>query len=328
MDITHAAPSALDDSPDPFAPAPRGADLGPGPLSTAQLERYREDGFLVLDSPVLPPAEIQWARDLLLALFEERARRNDGVLLNLAAARRGEKLVSPQILNPSTYEPRMKRLSFRPVAHAMAAQLLGAPVTLCGEHAVLKPPRHGAPTPWHQDEAFRDPAYNYRQVSLWIALTPVAADSGPMVYLPGSHRGEVLPHRLLGERRRASTVECASAIDEKLERRCPIPAGGVLLHDVRTLHRALPNTSAEVRLGYILIFEAAPIRRHDNRTFAWRAQLERNRRRQRLQGLLRGGLIAEPLRKARAELSSGRSLSDFTPERVLRWARAFMTGGL
>ena len=37
----------------------------------------------------------------------------------------------------------------------------------------MKPARIGEATPWHQDEAFQDPMFDYREVSFWLALQPV-----------------------------------------------------------------------------------------------------------------------------------------------------------
>jgi hypothetical protein len=32
---------------------------------------------------------------------------------------------------------------------------------------------NGAATPWHQDEAFRDPAYDYAEITIWMPLQAV-----------------------------------------------------------------------------------------------------------------------------------------------------------
>ena len=58
-----------------------------------------------------------------------------------------------------------------------------------GNHAILKPARIGGATPWHQDEAYWDPRYAHRAVSIWLALQPATLENGCMRFIAGSHRG-------------------------------------------------------------------------------------------------------------------------------------------
>ncbi|MDB6042320.1 MAG: Deoxyhypusine synthase [Gammaproteobacteria bacterium] len=64
---------------------------------------------------------------------------------------------------------------------------------------ILKPAHQGGATPWHQDEAYRvAPDFDYRQVSIWVPLQDATLENGCMMYIPGSHRSGVLPHRSRG----------------------------------------------------------------------------------------------------------------------------------
>ena len=53
-------------------------------------------------------------------------------------------------------------------------------------HAIRKPERMGAATPWHQDEAYAPPELDYGRgggfnvVNSWMPLQPCDADSGCM----------------------------------------------------------------------------------------------------------------------------------------------------
>ena len=80
-------------------------------------------------------------------------------------------------------------------------------------HLIFKPPRHGAATPWHQDEAYWDTNLDYHAVGAWVPLDDVDVDNGCLWFLPGSHRGEVLPHRHLGDDPTVHILEVVEPVD-------------------------------------------------------------------------------------------------------------------
>ena len=114
-----------------------------------------------------------------------------------------------------------------------------------GNHAINKPPRDGAPTPWHQDEAYWDPHADHTAISVWVPLQDVDESNGCMAFVPGSHREPVLPHRLIHPDahglRLADDTEPAGAVA------CPIPTGSATVHAGRTLHYAGPNRTDRPR---------------------------------------------------------------------------------
>ena len=91
----------------------------------------------------------------------------------------------PQIVNPERYAPRLiQGLAYRN-AGEIARQLLGPDCMPTGNHAILKPARIGGATPWHQDEAYWDPRYAHRAVSIWLALQPATLENGCMRFISG-----------------------------------------------------------------------------------------------------------------------------------------------
>jgi len=134
---------------------------------------------------------------------------------------------------------------------------------------LCKPAVDGAATPWHQDEAFKDPKYDYSEISFWMALQPVNEVNGCMEFIPGSHQVGVLPHRSPNDDPRIHAIECFEGFDHADAVACPLPAGGCTLHTGRTLHGAGPNRSNAPRYAYVLIFHVPPQPAQGQKNFPW-----------------------------------------------------------
>jgi ectoine hydroxylase-related dioxygenase (phytanoyl-CoA dioxygenase family) len=238
-------------------------------LTDEQVAFFRSEGYLVLDE-VAPPEEVAWMRAIYDRLFAERAGRSTGDHFDLAGADDDDtEAALPQILEPSKYAPELRDGVYRTNARAIAEQLLGRGVESRGEHAILKPTRVGAETPWHQDEAYWGGASDHDALSIWIPLQPATPENGCMCFIPGSHRGDVLPHHAIAHDPRVHGLE-ADGADSSAAVACPIPAGGCTIHHSRTLHYTGPNRSDEPRRAYILMFGLPPVPRPDGRRFPWR----------------------------------------------------------
>ena len=128
-------------------------------------------------------------------IFAERAGRDVGDQFDLAGAdEEGKAATLPQILNPSKYAPELLEAAYRANAETLARQLLGPDAKFLGEHAIFKPARIGAATPWHQDEAYWEADQEYEAISVWMPLQVATVENGCMWFVPGSHLLEVQPH--------------------------------------------------------------------------------------------------------------------------------------
>jgi hypothetical protein len=280
--------------------------LAAAPLSAAEVQRFRDDGFLVVPEPC-DSTELAGIRALLRALLARRAGRDEGNQLDmLGLDHETEEGLQPQLLKPSLYAPVLLRTGHFARARAMACQLLGADARFSFDHAILKPAGKVAATPWHQDEAHGfDPDFRHEQVSIWMPLQDVSEENGCMRYVPGSHRGPLLPHRSPGGDARVHALECEpGSFDASSGAAQPVVAGACILHGGRTLHAALANRSAGDRLAYVLVFRAPPVPRREPARFAWlegkrTASLERG-----LRWRHRGGFLVLLARWLRRTLSS------------------------
>ncbi len=209
-------------------------------LTEDQIAFYHREGYLALDA-LTTQEEVAWLRDIYDRLFANRAGREVGDQFDLAGPdEEGQEAALPQILNPAKY-------------------------------AIFKPARTGAPTPWHQDEAYWNPAVEYNALSIWIPLQPATLENGCMQFVPGSHKQEVLTHHCINNDPRIHGLEVDSA-DTSTAVACPLPPGGATIHHNRTLHYTGPNRSEIPRRAYILAF-GLPIKpRSEPRDFYWNTQ--------------------------------------------------------
>jgi ectoine hydroxylase-related dioxygenase (phytanoyl-CoA dioxygenase family) len=230
------------------------------PLSPEQIARFREDGYLALQS-IAPQAEVDQLRKIFQRLFDDGAGWKKGAQYDLAGTDDGQRPARlPQILNPVEFAPELRETQFRANALAIARQLLGASTEPWFEHAILKPAQYGAATPWHQDEAHRDdPGTDYEQISIWMPLQEATEANGCMRYIAGSHRGPVLAHHSPNNDPRITALECIGDFDPAQAVPCPLPPGGAAVHHCRTLHSAGANQTEAPRCAYVLAFRG-PVR--------------------------------------------------------------------
>lgn len=237
-------------------------------LTPDQISFYHREGYLVLP-PITTPEEIEWLRGIYDRLFEARAGRDRGDQFDLGGTdEEGKQATLPQILNPARYAPELKEGLFRANALSIARQLLGPDAQPGGEHAIFKPARIGAETPWHQDEAYWNEAYQYNSFSLWMPLQPATLENGCMQFIPRTQNLDIIPHHSIGHDPRVHGLE-VDTVDASKAVACPIPAGACTIHHNRTLHYAGPNRSDIPRRAYILGFGTPPQKRTEPRDFYW-----------------------------------------------------------
>src|SRR5437773_11055312 len=238
-------------------------------LTPQHVEFYHANGFLALEA-ITTQEEVAWMREIYDRLFASRAGREAGDQFDLGGSDEdGKTAVLRQILQPSKYAPELKEGLFRVNALRVAKQLLGPEAVPMGEHAIFKPARYGAETPWHQDEAYWGEQMQYNSFSMWIPLQEATLENGCMQFIPASHRGEVVPHHSIGHDVRVHGLEMDQLPDTTKAVPCPIPAGGCTIHHNRTMHYAGANRSDQPRRAYILGFGLPNKKRAAPGNFYW-----------------------------------------------------------
>jgi ectoine hydroxylase-related dioxygenase (phytanoyl-CoA dioxygenase family) len=275
-------------------------------LSEEQIQFFKENGYLQLEE-ISPPGEVMFLKCVYDRLFAEKAGHRQGAYFDAVSTdeNNNKPQTSPQIIDPVLFAPELKKTVFRANALAIAKQLLGPKAYGTFEHAILKPPRIGAPTPWHQDEAFRwDYPPGYEEISIWTPLQQVDIDSGCLEFLPGSHRQPVLRHASPGNDPRIHALACVDSFDETKAVACPLPAGGCTIHHTRTLHHSGPNISPNPRRAYILAF-GVPVKSYYKhaRPFPWNIEKQTASEERKRVWRSRGGFAVEFARKLQKKLT-------------------------
>ena len=296
-------------------------------LDPDMLERFSRDGFLAFDTDI-PPSDITALRNILADLHSNNVGFEEGALFDAMGVDDGSAPARfPQILHPRSFAPALAETSFYQIAHGMAEQILGSTVRFKADISLMKPARIGLATPWHQDEAFQDPAFDYDEVSFWLALQPVDETNSCMAYVPGSHKGPVLPHGFPGGDARIHALECIGDFKPGDAVYCPLPAGGCVIHNGRTVHGAGPNTSDGDRMAYVLIFDRVPTPAREARHFAWRKDHRTARAQRELEWRRSGGLLVHLWRqRTRVRVTNVRTLL-FDMRRAARAVRRMMVAG-
>lgn len=258
-------------------------------LSAAQVAFFKENGYLALDR-ITTDEDVTEIRSIIEQLFVQKAGHDQGAYFNFAGDEKDEKApILPQIMAPRYFAGRLKKSQFRRNAALVARQILGPEARFHIDHTLMKPPIDGPATQWHQDEAFKDPRFECDEISIWMPLQPVNDVNGCMMFIPGTNRGEVLPHRTPGNDPKIHAIECYEGFDPAAAVSCPLPTGGCTIHHGRTLHGAGPNRSGAPRYAYVLIFQNTHRPAKTPRSFPWMESKATDRMERREKWMKKGG---------------------------------------
>jgi ectoine hydroxylase-related dioxygenase (phytanoyl-CoA dioxygenase family) len=271
-------------------------------LSADQIREFQENGFISLPR-ITSEAEVAKLMTIFQGLFANKAGFEQGSQFDLVGTDDGGPPKLPQILGPSKFAPELLETDYRKNALAIAKQLLGEEASLRFEHAIYKPAGYGAATPWHQDEAHRtDSDLEYDQISIWMPLQEARLENGCMQYVPRSHLGEILPHHSPNHDPRIMGLECSEGFDPATAIACPLPPGGVTIHDGRTLHYAGPNRSEMPRYAWILAFASAMRPAEQKQDNYWNRKKQTAAQARRKEWENRGGFLGKTSRRVRSVL--------------------------
>ena len=237
-------------------------------ITNEQKERFLLDGFIRLDN-VLEADDLAWYRQRYDELFSADGKTIQRKKLGGTDEQGRDQL--PQILNPSRSMPELKERRYFKHITEIARFILGAEANFRNDHMILKPAGYGAPTPWHQDQAYGDPDYYHTSSNFWLPLENATVESGCMQYVRQTHRGTVLPHEFLvpGEPSSAMVAQNQNYWQANATA-LPCPAGSVCLHHSYCLHYAGPNRTDHSRRAYIMVFALPPQKLDRPFFFPWK----------------------------------------------------------
>lgn len=128
--------------------------------------------------------------------------------------------------------------------------LIGPDILCWNTFFWIKEPRSETFVSWHQDLRYWGLDTDHL-VSVWLALSPATLETGCMRVLPGSHKGDLLPHADEYKEHNLLTrgQEIAVEVDEAKTMAMPLQPGEISLHNVRLAHASGPNRSTDRRIG-------------------------------------------------------------------------------
>jgi hypothetical protein len=233
-----------------------------------QIAELRERGFSSFEN-IASPEEIAELKSICERLIFAGTGAQEGALFDFIGENPLKSTGLTQLSMPSNFNPRLRRTDYHKRLEGLAKQVLGTQARFAGDHLFYKPPVAGPETPWHQDEAFHDPRFNYQEVSFWLPLQPATIENGCLRFIPGSHLWSVQPHRKIPGKERSHGIECYDGFDPDDAIFCPIPVGGCTVHLGRTLHGAGPNVTATARFAYVVVFDVPATVSKEYREFSW-----------------------------------------------------------
>lgn len=213
----------------------------PPTLTAAQIDRYRTDGYLVVDE-LLTPAEVD--------AFQHHLSEDPPV--------------GGYALHGHLRDPQYRYLATHPRVAGTASQLLGGRVKVVQTMLLNKPPQGGKGIALHQDSHYLPNEPN-SLMACWLAFTDTDPENGGLCVVPGSHR-----EGLRSARRNEDDQEHASwetvypmrdpdgreweqkmfsfqitDLDPNRIQRLTVPRGGGVFFTGMTIHGSFSNQSAD-----------------------------------------------------------------------------------
>ncbi len=224
-------------------------------ITDADIARYHETGYLVVPD-VIEPAMLARLRGALDALVADAASVTEHT--DVYDLEPGHTPASPKVRRiklPHSHTPVFWELAQYPRMVAILEKLLGpSGVRLQSSKINLKSPHYGSPVEWHQDWAFY-PHTNDDMLAVGVMLDDAFMENGPLMVVPGSHKGPTWDHHSGGyfcgamdPTRREVDFESAVQLMGK--------AGSMSFHHVRLVHGSAQNVSDKPRRLLLYEFSA------------------------------------------------------------------------
>jgi phytanoyl-CoA hydroxylase len=229
--------------------------IGKAGIDEAGVAAYRRDGFAVVPD-VLGAAELAEVRGVIAEVVAGASQvdtHDDVYDLEPGHTRAAPKV--RRIKTPHKVHQVFDRVVRSERVVAICRALIGQQaLRLHGSKLNMKSARYGSPVEWHQDWAFY-PHTNDDILAIGVLLDDTSEENGPLLCVPGTHRGPVRSHHG-GDGRFCGSVDPAE-IEGEIARAVALTgrAGSMSFHHVRTLHGSAQNVSDRPR--NLLLYEVA-----------------------------------------------------------------------
>lgn len=220
--------------------------------SRSPAELYEELGYYLHPEPIVPAPLLRRALDRIAALIREDY--DTGVppwrRLNVGDPRMVQKIDQVHVCDKAFH-----LLATHPAVGELVARTTGADLVQVWATQLFLKPAHGADSGavgWHTDRETW-PFWEGEVLTVWLALDEVALESGPVLYVEGSHRWPD------AEKHGDAYVQDLDVLEAQIKllapprpwRKVPVllQAGGAGVHMADIIHGSAANTSDLFRVG-------------------------------------------------------------------------------
>ena len=226
-----------------------------GVLKAEQIEAYERDGFIIVKDVLSETevGELRRATDELVEGARHVAAHNE--VYDLEPSHSAAEPRVRRIKTPHRQAPIYDRVMRHPNVLSILQDLVSPAIRFDTDKLNMKAAGYGAAVEWHQDWAFY-PHTNDDLCAVGIMMDDCALENGPLLCIPGSHKGPVYDHH--SEGRFCGAID-PSGVDIDFGKAVPCvgPAGSISIHHARTIHGSALNTSNRMRRLLLSQYRAA-----------------------------------------------------------------------
>jgi len=225
-------------------------------ISEQDVAFYNDNGYLVVPD-VLSPDDVAELRQVTEKFVEDARNVSEhNAVYDLEDSHSPTEPRVRRIKTPHAHHEAYARMVAHPNLLAVLQKIWGPAIRFDVSKLNLKAAGYGAPVEWHQDWAFY-PHTNDDLCAIGIMIDDVDATNGPLMVIPGSHKGPILDHHAdegffcgaIDPRRRE--VDFGEAV------KLTGAAGSITVHHARTIHGSATNTSGKPRRLLLHQYRAA-----------------------------------------------------------------------
>jgi len=212
-------------------------------LTQEQIDFYHTNGYITVKNILSPEevAELQRVTDEFVEKSRQVTQHTD--VFDLEPGHTPEAPRLRRLKNPVQQHPVYDRMLRHDQILDIVAQLIGPGIRTNGNKLNMKSAGFGSPVEWHQDFAFY-PHTNDDLLAVGIAIDDMMMENGPLLVIPGSHKGPMYSHHQDG-------IFVGAVTDAEFDLAETVPlelkAGDISLHHARILHASAPNVSNRPR---------------------------------------------------------------------------------
>ncbi|MEO8628372.1 MAG: phytanoyl-CoA dioxygenase family protein [Betaproteobacteria bacterium] len=222
-------------------------------ISDRDVAFYKDNGYVVVENLVEPDVVLEMKRVIAELVEKARGVTSHTDVYDLEPTHSPESPRVRRIKQPHLVAPVFWEFGKSPKMLSVLTKLLGPNVRLHGTKLNTKDPKYGSPVEWHQDWAFY-PHTNDDLLAVGVMLDDLELENGPLMLLPGTHKGPIHSHHADGRFCGAMDPSVSKLPYEKAVT-ITGKAGSASFHHVRLVHGSGQNTSNKPR--QLLLYECS-----------------------------------------------------------------------